>query len=402
MPTVHPAAPIQRAAAKWLLALTIGLILYASFYPFNWQWERLSHADRGGFPSSLPWGATMRSDVVANLLFYIPLGALLLAIRTAQQSAIRALVSTVALGTALSVSVEFLQYAAPPRTPSLTDVLLNAASTALGALAYLWARRGAAIPQLRGRAFDPALLMLLALWAAFHAAPFFPSLRLSQIYRSIQPLLELEFSFGGTARYLAGYLLLSAALRALVKRENFWIAFGVAIGLSLASRVLVVGQSLNPSELLGLALAMPIIVALRDLPHRRAALPVLLLVVCAWYVYALAPFDFINRGAEFRWIPFYGFLENDWGRAYVQFFEKTYLYLGFVWLAVHAGLRVRTAVVLGASIALTIEFVQRYLPGRVAEMTDPVMLALCGLLVAMTPRALTERERGRSVRDGLT
>jgi VanZ family protein len=394
-PTSHAT---QRTAARWLLFITLCLIAYASFYPFNWAWERLSTADNGGFPTSLPWGATIRSDIVANLLFYIPLGALLMAVRRKNPTSLRALLSTVALGTALSVCMEYLQYAAPPRTPSITDVALNCASTALGAIGYVFMQRTAVLPQLRERAFDPALLMLLALWAAFHAAPFMPSLRLRQLYRGLEPLWSFDFSLGGTARFLAGYLILSAALRALVQRKNFWIVFWlVALG-SMASRVVVAGQSLAPNEVLGFLLALPIVIALRNTPHRKAAMPILVLVSAAWFTYALAPFNFENYAHKFNWVPFIGYLNNDMERSYIQFFEKMFLYLGFVWLAVHAGLRVTTAAVLGCTIATAIEYSQRFLPGRHAEITDPFLVLACAALVAIAGAAQRSAPKSRSAR----
>jgi VanZ family protein len=395
-----PSSPssTQRTAARWLLFVTIGLIAYASFYPFNWDWGRLSTVNDGGFPTSLPWGATIRSDVVANLLFYIPLGALLMAVRRTNDTSLRALLSTVALGTALSVCMEYLQYATPPRSPALKDVMLNGASSAIGAMAYVVLKRTAALPQLRERAFDPALLMLIALWAMFHAAPFMPSLRLRQLYRGLEPLWSFDFSLGGTARFWAGYLIMSAALRALVQRRNFWTVFWlVALG-SMAARVIVAGQSLAPNEVLGFLLALPIVLALRNTPHRKAAMPILVLVAAAWFTYALAPFNFENQAHRFNWVPFVGFLDGGLERSYIQFFEKMFLYLGFVWLAVHAGLRVATAAVLGCSIAAAIEFAQRFLPDRHAEITDPFLVLACAALVAIAGTAQRRSQRSRPAR----
>ncbi|HPF26172.1 MAG TPA: VanZ family protein [Steroidobacteraceae bacterium] len=384
-------------ASGWLLALTIGLILYASFYPFDWGWQRFATAQNGHFPTSLPWGPTLRSDVVANLLFYIPLGALLMARGGGSVRGVRLFVRTVALGTALSVCVEYLQYATPLRTPSLTDTLLNATSTALGAGGFLLVRRVLELPQLRRRSFDPAVYLMLAAWLAFHAAPFIPSLRFIQLRDSLQSILSLQWSAGGIARYLAGYLIVSTALRALVKREHFWIAFGALVFLSLSARVFVVGQQLPFDELLGLLLALPVIAMLRSTPHQNACAPVTLLVIACWLIYGLAPFDFVNRAGPFGWLPFGGFLENQVERGYLQFFEKAFLSLGVVWLIVTAGGTVVLAAILGVSIAAFIEFAQRYLPGRVAEVADPLLVMAAALVVAIGV-ALRRLERGKSRR----
>ena len=384
--------------SRWLLALTIGLILYASFYPFDWSWQRLSTAQNGGFPTSLPFGQLLRSDVVANLLFYIPLGGLLMAVRRPHSPDWRHVLHAVALGAALSVAVEYLQYGIPARTPSLTDTSLNAISTGIGAWGYVLVQRLLGLPQLRQRAFDPALYLILAAWLAFHAAPFMPNLRFSQLRNSLQSVLEMQWTLGGVARFLAGYLILSTALRVLLNREHFWLVFTALVALSLFSRSFVVGQYLSFDELLGLLLALPLIGLLRKTPHRQASVPILLVVIACWLTYGLAPFDFVNRAEAFNWMPFRGFLDNDVERGYLLFFEKSFLYLGVTWLIVTAGGTTRFAALLAVTVAIFIEFAQRYLPGRIAEVTDPLLVLAAALLVGIGAvlRRANEPSRSRS------
>jgi len=383
-------------AARWLLALTVGGIVYASFYPFDWSWQRFATAQNGGYPMSLPWAPTQRSDIVANLLFYVPLGALLMAAFFDNTSRGRALLKSIALGSALSVCIEYLQYATPTRTPSLTDTLLNATSTAIGALIFLWVQRVLGAPQLRRRALDPAAYLLIAAWLAFHVAPFMPNLRFAQLRDSLHTVLTLQWSIGGIAHFIADYLILATVLRALVKREHFWLIYLLLIGFGLFARAVVVGQQLPFDELLGLSVALALIVPLRRVPHRQTCLPVLLVVIVCWLFYGLAPFDFVNRAAAFHWVPFRGFLDNAVERAYLLFFEKSFLYLGVGWLTVTGGGTARFAAGLAVGIAIFIEFAQRYLPGRVAEITDPLLVLIAALIVGMSAAIRPAKEHQHS------
>ncbi len=367
----------------WLLALTIAAIVYGSFYPFDWSWQRFATAQNGAMPTRLPWGPALRSDVVANLLFYIPLGALLAALGRRDTRGWQHLVRAVALGTALSVCVEFLQYGAPTRTPSLTDTALNAISTLVGALGALVVQRLVGIPRLRRRAFDPAIILMLAAWAGFHIAPFMPNLRFAQLRESLDTVLTLQWTLSGAARFMAGYLILSMLLRTLVKREHFWLSWLLFVAVTLFARAIVVGQSLPFDELLGLLAALPLIGLFRGVPQQKASLPVLLLVIVGWFIYGLAPFDFVNRAATFHWLPLQGFLDNEVQRGYLQFLEKLFLFTGVVWLTVKAGGSVWFAASLGFVLAACIEFAQRYLPGRIAEVTDPLLVLVAALVVSI-------------------
>lgn len=73
-------------------------------------------------------------DIVANLLLFVPLGFGLAAVGESMGvPRERAIALILALGAALSLGVETLQYWLPDREPSLIDVAANSASSALGA-----------------------------------------------------------------------------------------------------------------------------------------------------------------------------------------------------------------------------------------------------------------------------
>ena len=118
-------------------------------------------------------GAT-RFDVVANLLGYLPLGALLCGARAAQpRRAWRAaLASRRSAARRCRTCVEVAQNFLPTRVPSLLDWALNVAGALAGALLGLWLARARAASSagsaLRERWFvaaqRAAALVLLLLW----------------------------------------------------------------------------------------------------------------------------------------------------------------------------------------------------------------------------------------------
>ena len=159
----------QRSSATPLALAWAALIVYASLYPF--QWRGLPQAAAHEW-AALPWPRYWpHFDIAANLLGYLPLGALLfVAGARSGASAARALLLAALLGSALSLSMEELQNFVPQRVPSAKDWLLNSAGALAGALLAAGALRAGWIGHwqaLRERWFiasSAGALALLLLW----------------------------------------------------------------------------------------------------------------------------------------------------------------------------------------------------------------------------------------------
>jgi VanZ family protein len=123
----------RQSSATWLLLAHMGLVIYASLYPFwPWRWP-----PGMGLPwlFSLPWPARFWAfDVEANLIGYIPLGLLGFAAAMRSGWGVRGgLLLGLLPGPALSCAMETLQFFVPGRVPSLSDWALNSAGSLLGA-----------------------------------------------------------------------------------------------------------------------------------------------------------------------------------------------------------------------------------------------------------------------------
>jgi VanZ family protein len=121
--------PSSAVPLAWLYA---GLIIYASLYPFG-DWHVPGHSPWQFL--ALPWPRYWTAfDLVANLLGYVPLGALVFgACLRAGQTPARGMLMALLAGALLSFAMEMLQNYLPRRVPSNLDLALNTAGSAAGA-----------------------------------------------------------------------------------------------------------------------------------------------------------------------------------------------------------------------------------------------------------------------------
>jgi len=180
--------------SAWPLALMyIGLVVYASLYPFaDWR-------DQGIEPwaflfASLPkyWTGF---DVAVNVAGYAPLGFLLAlsALRT-DMTRRPVIVATVA-GAGLSLVMETLQSYLPMRVPSNVDFALNTAGACLGAIAAWLLELVGVIDhwsRFRARWFVSdarGALVMLALWPMALLFPAAVPLGLGQVLERVEAAL---------------------------------------------------------------------------------------------------------------------------------------------------------------------------------------------------------------------
>lgn len=150
----------------WMLA---AIIVYASLYPFSgWRWPGVSPWAFLALPWPKYWTAF---DVVANLLGYMPLGALVFgaAVRTGRRKRV-AVVMGMAAGFLLSFAMEWLQNFLPQRVSSNLDLFLNVSGAGLGVLVAALLHKWGAVDRwqvVRERWFiarSAGGLSLLCLW----------------------------------------------------------------------------------------------------------------------------------------------------------------------------------------------------------------------------------------------
>ncbi len=192
------------------LATYAVLIAFGSLHPFSgWQW--LGHWSLGFVTAPLPRYLT-RTDLITNLLVYLPLGyALALSFGAPRRGGAEVFLAT-AVGALYSLALESLQQLLPGRIASNLDVFLNILGSCAGALLSLqhhrWLRTWTTLRRWRWHWFQPthvanAGLGLLALWllAQFSLLPF-PGAGWLALH-----LRPLDAPFGGIERINFPWLL---------------------------------------------------------------------------------------------------------------------------------------------------------------------------------------------------
>jgi VanZ family protein len=373
----------------WLLAGWVALVLSASLYPFDWDWGRWVEGLRDGFPRLREWIPPSRRDTIVNLLLYVPCGLLgALALDPATSRLGRFFLPV--LGAAgLSLGVEIVQHALPPRDPSLADWVLNTLSALSGTLlafAYRALPRRAPSPGSRpgGSAASPALGILAALWIAAHLAPFVPRLRPGRISAAFADSLALDLVPSRVVAWLACYLILAAAVRAVAGWRDFWSGLLVLTVASLGVRLLFVGQRLSPDEVAGALLALPL-VALLGLGRARWEPTKLFLTACAAMLLAgLVPAPGVALG-ETGWLPFAQLAGGAADVGALPLMERLFLGIGLAWLAWAS--RTTPLPPLGIALLVTLiaEFLQQWVPGRLPDTSDLAALLIGAALVQAAP-----------------
>lgn len=156
-------------SAAWPLALVyVGLIVYASLYPFA-EWRDQGIVPWAFLAAPLPryWTGF---DVAINVVGYAPFGGLL-ALSAVRSGRVRhAILVPIAVAALLSLTMESLQSYLPARVPSREDLLLDTLGAACGAITTVALAKLGAIDrwsQIRARWFVPQSrggIVLLALW----------------------------------------------------------------------------------------------------------------------------------------------------------------------------------------------------------------------------------------------
>jgi VanZ family protein len=168
------------AFARQALAAYLGLIVYASWYPFS-GWRSLGLAPFAYLGDPLPQYLTV-FDVVTNVLGYLPFGALIVLAAWPRWRGAAAIAAGFIGGALLSALMEAGQTYLPTRVASNLDLASNALGALLGAalaapatgalLDRGWLRR------LRFRWFERDAAAALGLAALWPFATMFPAPRL--------------------------------------------------------------------------------------------------------------------------------------------------------------------------------------------------------------------------------
>ena len=365
----EPTAPHR--IARLLLFGYLGFLVYASLYPIS------GFRPPDGSPFALIFGkpTLSRTDALANLLFYIPLGWLLGARGLSFRQAGLA-------GCALSFVIEALQAYLPGRVPSFLDWGLNSAGTVLGAALAPHFRRGR-WPELEWiLGVKPRARLGLAAfgtWVGSQLFPFIPSVDVGSLRAGLRPLWHVlrgqaSFSFAQTISYALATLALSLVLKDCLRPNPRYRALVPAAFLAvLAAKVPIIGQQLSLEALVG-GLAGLVFSWRRDDSESDT-----LSFFAAAGAFVVEELRSGGGGGPsglrpFNWIPLKSSIANELiGATDILATAWPFLAMAFVVSGWRKG--VSRQVVLGGAVlvfgaVMALEWAQTRLPGRAPDITD--------------------------------
>jgi VanZ family protein len=383
--------PVTRSSSLilWLLLGVILLIMYGSLYPFHLKadindnfWQALDQ---------LSWARAGRGDRISNVLLYLPLGfCLFLSLNRRYRRRASLLLATL-LGSSLSLAMEVAQIYVSVRVPSLTDLTLNAAGTLIGATAGLaWSAMARWVPfQSRADrpAGDPGAMLVLGLWLVWRLAPFVPHVDLGKLKAALRPLFDPQFDMAATFVYLAYWLVVSEALAALVSKTHMLEALLMLIASVLVGRLIVANQSFVAAELMALIALLPLLVVVMRMTPQVRQWMLLGIVLIAFSIDRLAPFQFTTAPGTIEWLPaahFTGsFMDNISHAAammdIVRVFGQLFLFGAVVWTIHQTGTSVMSAAVTMVMLVLFTEGARLWLVDGSASLTAPLLAALVAI-----------------------
>ncbi len=374
-----------------ILFATICLIVYGSLYPWHFE-ARLLPANplwmlAGAWPDHLSLPDI--KDILVNLALYTPLGMFGFLSLSPRRPTVVRLGVPIAIGFALSCSMEMLQLFVPGRFTSALDVTTNTTGSAIGVACGVWfeshLRRIQTGLQSIHYQKSSSLLLLICL-AAYRLFPFFPDYRVLRMQHKLMAVATIsEFSLTLFLATLVEWLAVARLVETAV--DPLWAPrVYLAVLLLVPAKVLVVGNTTNCSELGGAALAYFVWrYGLAQSPRRSQILAALFTALIV--LRGLAPYHFTSVAAPFSWTPFRALFETEWVSGTSIILGKLFAYGTFVWLLLDSGCR-RWYAAMGAAATLgAIEAAQMYLPGRVAEITDPLMALLLAWIFSVVDRA---------------
>ena len=382
-----------RSIPRWALAAAVTvLVAYGSLYPFAFRQAGPIGADIAHFLASARLPPQGRGDVVANLLLYIPLGlAVTLAFAEAMPRVLAA-VLTIVCGTIMSLSIELAQFYDPGRVSAFSDFYLNVAGLLVGTIIALVAAARlvqASWPGGGGAAF--ARLLLLT-WLGWRLYPYAPTLEIHHYWRSLEPVLltpnvEPLILF----RYTALWLSVAFLFRIGIGRSAG--LFPLAVLCFFGAKASIIGQFVVFSELLGAALALALAWLLLG-RFKAVGLPLAAATMLAVVTLSrVLPWQFAATQKSFQWIPFFSFLHGSQAIDAIAFAEKFFLYGVTIFLLTAMGLRLRLAVALECVLLAATSYLQTFMVGRSAEISDAILALIAGWIFAYMLRQHREVAR---------
>ena len=362
------------------VGLVLLLIVYGSLFPFRWNFAA---------PQAFVWGGPVGlTDLVENVLLFLPLGALLGWDGAARARPWRHALVWLVLAVALAGALQWLQRFLP-RTPALSDVVFNLAGCALGggagALAR-WRLGHLLVRQPHWAGADRFALVLIALWVVAELYPLVPSLSLSSVWHNLKSLwlsapwqprrMALHAGMAVLGLSAVAQLARSVGLAHRARRAAL-----LAAALVLAGKFLVMDQRPGAAVVAGIALGWLLWRGLDGCAPGMRWRAMAAAALLTYLLEAVWPWAWRTVPAPMVWVPFASSLSSTLQAAAATRALEGLCLGAIVWGLVRGGAQLPGATLCAALLALGCEALQRHLPTRTPEVTAVLVALAMGWLV---------------------
>ncbi len=377
-----------------LFLIIVLLITYGSFYPFDFV--RLADHSDAVLNLFNTWGAySHQGDILANLILFVPFGITGIQMLAAKLSQLQAVFIILILGICLGIALQAGQIYLPSRDANLSDAVLNAIGTMIGiGIAVGGNPTNASILDIKSKVnFFPVLLLYS--WAAYRLMPFVPSIDLQELKNGIKPIFmfstwELVRVIHDATAWLVVFYILSRTKQTYLTIR----CFSLGILLCFILEIIIVSNTVSLSNIVGAVLALVSWWALFS-NIKKKAVWLTLLMTTVIVASGFSPYKLSSTTNSFQLLPFYGFLGGSMLVNTASLLEKFFLYGSLIWLFQEAGVKRGIAILISVTVTLFIEVWQVFLVGRVAEITDPLLVILIGFLL---PVIINDKDQYKKTR----
>lgn len=375
----------------WLWVIFIALAVYGSIYPFNFVLRDVTAGELQAFLASCCRMSDL-SDTLANILLFVPIGFFGMLSGGPNRSSLAWFGVVSVTGIALALALQIAQIYLPERDQSLQDVLWNYVGIGIGACGVCFAGRLHATARAQSLGIRPQPFALIVLWVAYRLFPFVPSFDFQGIKDSIKPLL-LHPQFGPIDVFsnAVAWLVVACLMRAAARAVRVAVLLPLLMGGVFLLEVLIAHNAVTASNVAGASIAL-VVWWLGAGRVRRWESVLLVLLLGDLLVQGLWPPVAREYLAEFRWLPFSGFLHGSMFHNTLAALEKLFVYGSLSFLVIRSGINGMAGAGMVSAMLLAVEVAQTYLVGHTPEITDPLLfVGLFWLLVRTAQGEMEDR-----------
>jgi VanZ family protein len=360
-------------AALWV---TILLIAYGSLYPFRLE-----------VPGGFNWGQflvswcvrTSLGDLLGNIGLFMPVG-LLSVLAFKRRMGRTYFFGLILLPLAIfALSLQVAQIYVATRVPVLNDVVWNLVGIGVGMVSSVPLARYGAHREARFQTLSVPWVLLCLLVVA-ELVPLVPTLDVQALKDSLKPLLlGHRFAFTDALSHAAAIMTAGYLFSCVLPRDRARVALGGLAAAVFAGKILVVGQTVDISLIVGLPVgfvAWGWFGGASRIAQQRGVATALL---AGYTLDALAPFSITSTANPFGWVPFADLLHGSMLTNVQALLPRLFVFTALVWMM--RGRLLRTTVLLSLWAAL-LEVGQVVVEGRTPAISEPLLVLMIGWILS--------------------